>query len=363
MADTDIRSLRTTDMASGVDNYSVDAQNIDQAGDGQNETYWDNPDWPTYLGYYKSIPELKKAIDALAMWTIGKGWNADPNVKVMLEHISGWGEDTFQDIMKNLLIVKKINGDAFAEVIRDEDSGIILNIKPLNPSMVRIVVDKKGMIIRYDVYTSSNRTSQYKEFKPENILHFCNDRIANEIHGVSVVEACKWVIDARNEAMADKRRTLHRTTIRVMEIDSDDSTKLNTVKKQYAEAINKGEVLIVPKGNIGFPDVPTMSTAEHSEWIRYLENFFYQTVGVPKIILGGSEEFTEASSKIGYLTFEQPYMTEQRELEADLWNQLGIRVKFERPVSLKEDILSSEAANTGQMGVQPSEMNPGSQNA
>ena len=91
------------------------------------------------------------------------------------------------------------------------------------------------------------------------------------------------------------------------------------------------------------------------EWIRYLENFFYQAVGVPKIILGGSQEFTEASSKVGYLTFEQVYAREQKELEADLWNQLAIKVEFIRPVSLKDNVTQDEAANTGQVGIQPNE--------
>ena len=92
--------------------------------------------------------------------------------------------------------------------------------------------------------------------------------------------------------------------------------------------------------------------------IRYLENFFYQAVGIPKIILGGAQEYTEASSKVGYLTFEQVYMAEQRLLEQDLWAQLAIRLEFERPTSLKEEVVTSEAANTGQVGFQPNEVKP-----
>ena len=159
--------------------------------------------------------------------------------------------------------------------------------------------------------------------------------------------------------MADKRIILHRSTIRIIEVDADDSTRLSTLKTQYAEAIKNGEVLLVPKDNVSFPNVPPISTAEHSEWIRYLENFFYQAVGVPKIILGGSQEFTEASSKIGYLTFEQPYMTEQRLLEQDIFLQLGLTITFNRPVSLKEAVQESEAANTGQVGFQQNEMMTG----
>ena len=84
-----------------------------------------------------------------------------------------------------------------------------------------------------------------------------------------------------------------------------------------------------------------------------MENFFYQAVGIPKVILGGSEEFTEASSKISYLTYEQIYTREITELESDLWNQLAIRLKFNKPASLKNEMLSSEDKNTGQTSFQP----------
>ena len=353
MADTDLKATSITSLDSSSLNYKVLAKVLDTAQ--VNEFSWDNPKWSSYLGYYKQIPELKKSIDALAMWTAGKGWTADNIIKITLDRMRGWGEDTFQSIMMGLIVVKKINGDAFAEIIRNE-KGTLINLKPLNPNSVKIWVDEKGLITRYE---EINIGQAPRTISAENMLHLCNDRIANEIHGTSVVEACQWIIDARNEAMADKRRILHRSTIRVIEVDIDDTSKLTNLKNDYKEAIKKGEVLFVPKGNTGFPDVPSLSTAEHSEWIRYLENFFYQAVGVPKIILGGSQEFTEASSKIGYLTFEQVYMTEQMELESDLWAQLGLKVEFNRPVSLKEAVQESEAANTGQVGFQQSELQTG----
>jgi hypothetical protein len=52
-------------------------------------------------------------------------------------------------------------------------------------------------------------------------------------------------------------------------------------------------------------------------------------------------------------------MAEQTELENDLWNQLYLRLEFERPVSLKESIQDSEAANTGQLNMQPKDMAAG----
>lgn len=350
----DVGQITTTDMTSGVQDFIVDAQSLDEPQDNQ-ETTWDSPSWSDYLGYYKSIPELKKAIDALSDWTVGKGFETDTRTEVLLESVTGWGEDTIQSILQNMLIVKKINGDAFAEIIRNEETGTLLNLKPLSPFNIRIVVDKQGIITRYEELNKKKKVA--RTFQPEDIFHLSNDRIGNEIHGVSVVEACQWVIDARNEAMNDWKRLSHRSTIRVLYVDEDDDEQLTKIKTNYKDAINKGEVLIIPgkPADKQFQELTLPPIANFLQWIQYLENFFYQAVGVPKIILGGSQDFTEASSKIGYLTFEQVYASEQKLLEGDIWNQLALRIEFIRPQSLKDNVQEDEAKNTGQVGIQPNE--------
>lgn len=356
--ETDLSQTTTTTMDTNVDSFTVGREIVDEQASVK-ETFWENPDWPENLGYYNNIPELQQAIKSLAIWTVGKGWETDRTAENIIGNITGWGEDSFQTILQNMLIVKKINGDSYAEIVRN-DNGTLLNLKPLNPSRIRHVVNSKGLIIRYEEIDPSSKAAK-RTFKPSEIFHLSNDRIANEIHGTSVVKACKWVIDARNEAMNDWRRMSHRSTMRVMYIDADNSTLLSQVRTQWETAINKGEVLILPskKGqDIEVVDYEVPPVQPFLDWIRYLENFFYQAVGVPKIILGGSQDFTEASSKIGYLTFEQVYAREQRELESDIWNQLAIRLTFNRPTSLKDPIQQSEAANTGQVSVQQNELNP-----
>jgi hypothetical protein len=352
MADTDIQQTATTALNSAGLDFSVSAKSLDTAE--SDEVRWYNSKWNEYLGYYKQIPELKKAIDALAMWAAGKGWTADITTTAILKRLRGWEEDTFSSIIQNMIIVKKVNGDAYSEIIRN-DKGTLINLKPLNPQTIVHVCNKQGLIERYEEVTLEG----VRKIDKERILHFCNDRVASEIHGTSVIESCKWVIDARNEAMADKRRTMHRSTIRVIEVDMDDTARYAALKRDYLEAIKNGEVLLVPKGNTAFPDVPQLSTAEHSEWIKYLESFFYLAVGVSKSVLGGSEGFTEASSKTNFFSFEQPYKSEASEVEADLWSQLAINVKFDEPKSMVPEMQASEAANTGQTGFQSSELQAG----
>lgn len=356
MPETELSNLTTTAMKTGISDTTVSAEKIDEE-QGKGFTFWDNSDWPVYLGYLKSVPQYWQAVRSLAIWAFGRGWETplDEHTSI-LEGIKGWGEDSFDSILQNMLMVKKTNGDAFAEIIKN-DNGTLINFKPLNPSNVRIVVNPKGLIERYDVKNSDNT---WHKFKPEEIFHISNDRIANEIHGTSVLQPCKWVIEWKNELMTDLRRLMHRSSIRVIYVDLDNTTKLTTIKNEYRDAIKNGEVLLLPGRKGQDFEVEQIEVPDTSRWfqaIQYLDDHIYEVLGISKIITGGVSGTTEANAKMGYLTFEQPYMTEQRLMEQDIWNQLGIRIKFNRPVSLAESLQSSEAANTGQVSVtQPSEM-------
>lgn len=356
MAELDLGQATTP---TAIDDWAVDPISPDSPAD-QKETYYDNVNFTTYFGNYKKIAKIKKAIDGYATWILGKGFETDTRTQAIVENITGWGEDTFTSILWNALVTKKVGGDCFSEIIRNEETGTWINLKPLNPENMRIVANRKGIAIRYDYYRSTERKGTvYRSFKPNEILHLCNNRVTDEIHGVSDVEAVEWIVEAQEEAMKDYRRILHRNGVaRIIYVDTDDITKRNKLKTEWKDAIEKGDVMILPKGTAEVKDT-SVAIQDPLPWVKYLDNLFYMSIGVPRVILGGSEEFTEASSKIGYLTFEQIYLKEQKELEADLWNQLAIRIKFNKPASLKGELLESETKNTGQVGIQPSETEVG----
>jgi len=342
-------SATTSSLTTTITDYSVTPLTTDTGG---KEYRWTNSKAKEYLGYYKKIPELKKAIDALALYTSGKGYQTDLRSQIVLEHITGWGEDTFNAIVWNLIVCKKIFGDAYAEIIRDGKTQLLLNMKVLDPAKMTHITDEKGMLIRYE-YQRPDGT--YQKFDKEKIFHISNDRIADECHGVSVIECVQWVIDARNEAMTDFRNVLHRNMhFRYMEVDFDDTTTMTALKTQYANSIKNGEILLLPKGTAEMKTI-VPSIIDPQSWIRYLENFFYNALGVPKVILGGSEEFTESSAKVGVLTFQQVYEREQEDFKQDFWNQVHIQIEFVKPVSLKNEMITNEQKNTGQVGFQPHE--------
>jgi hypothetical protein len=343
MANYDITKTDTIDLKSNVDDYSVAPKSTDGTN-YLNESTYDNLNFTKWYGYYCSIPELKSAIDAFATWVLGQGYKTiSAETEIMLRHIKGWGEDTFLSILWNMLVVKKIHGDAYAEIIKDKKTGILINIKPLDPASMKVVCNKGGKIIRYEHSKSGNKQT----FEPEEIFHISNNRIADNIHGQSIIEPVEWVVLARNEALADKRRMLHYSTIRVIEVEEDDTARLTKLKTDFASAINNGSVLLLPKGSGTIQDLVPPAT-EHLAWINYLTDFFYMALGVPKVILGGTSENTEASAKVAVIVYEPIFIREITELEKDIFNQLGIILKINKQPSLMDNMQTDEAKNTGQ---------------
>jgi len=334
--------------------YQVTHEALDFATENGDTIHYYS-DAAKYLGYYKNIPEVKQGVLSLARWTAGKGWKAEAKfMQKRLEQIRGWGEDSFDSICKNLIVMKKVVGDAFAEIMRD-DKGDLINLKPISPERIAVVVNNKGMIKHY-LYLQNVKNKEWEKLETNKVLHLCNDRLGDEIHGLSAISACQFVIDAKQEAQQVYRKIMRRQlSLGVLEVEEDDLSKINEMITKYQDAVDKGEVLVLPKDVAAIKDTK-VSVQDFLSWIQYLDNFFYQALGVPRVILGGASEYTEASSKVGYLTFEQVYMAEQRELETDLWNQVAIKVKFDRPVSLKDNVQQNEAANTGQLGFQPNEV-------
>lgn len=354
--ETDIRSTETTDFNSTRTTFEVEGKQTDGPSD-QKETEWDSPNFSIYYGYYDEIPELKKAIGTYGTWVLGQGWTASNLDTAILESIAGWGEDDFTSILWNMLIMKKINGDSFAEIKRNEKTGTLINIIPLTPSRISIVVGNDGVITKYK-YMSPKLKEVEKEFQPNEIFHLCNDRVADNIHGDSVVSAMKWLIDSRQEAMKDWRRISHRSSIRILFVDEDDTAKLKTLNAQYSTAIENGDVMIFSgkKENFDFEDLTLPPVEAYLAWIRYLENAFYKGVGVPKTLAGDAEGIPESGGKMVVLTHEPTYIREVTNLENDIWNQLAIRVEFKRQASLKESVNDTENKNINQtQATQPSD--------
>jgi len=349
MAEFNPNSATTTNFKSTVPDFIVSSKALDVSRPNQDENYWYFDKATINLGYYSTIPEIFSAANALATWSVGRGWNTKNSIlKQELKHVVGMGKDTFEQVMWNHEVIKLIVGDAFMEV--KKDGLTILNMIPISPERVRLVFDTNGMLKRYDTWNGK----EWKAIKKENMLHSSNKRIGDSMHGTSQIDACKWIIDARNEALVDGRLIQNRgKALGIAYYKTDNQGKIAYANSQIEKAVKNGEMVGLPEGTVEIREFPTKSIVDRQSWIQYLENFFYQTFGVPRTI-ASSDGTSEVGGKMGHVIFEPIYAKEQRDLEQDLDNQHAIEITFNRPPSLGG--LVDESKNTGQQNIQPNDV-------
>ena len=355
MAELDISKTTTpTEIA----DYTETAKQTDGLN-VEGETFWDNPDFPKFFGKYNATNKIKAGIKAFATWVTGLGYTTESaRDQVILDNITGTGKETFDEILWNMLVIKKVNGDSYSNIMRNA-AGSPINVKPINPTRIRVVYTPEGIIDRYEEI-SGKGTKAIQTISTDKILHLMNDRVADSIHGDSVIQALEWNVEAQEEARRAHRKLVKNNgVVRIIEIDSEDTTKIAAFKVQWKEALERGDILLIPKNIAEAKDWHgTLNTQEVLSWLNYLDDEHHQILGLPKIIGGASGEI-EGDSKVSYLAFEPVYKRAIRDLEKQIWNQLAIRIKFNLPPSLKNTLADNENKNSSQVGFQQGDTTAG----
>ena len=338
--------------------YPLDTDGVQNTG----ESYYQNSLWTTYWGYFNQIPELKSALLMKATWITGKGYTCDPETTVILDHVSGWGKDTFKDILFNMVIISRLNGDAYCEIIRDK-SGLLLNLKPLNPGNMKIYTDNKGIITHYE-QTSRTPKGSPITFKPDEIFHISHNRLGDQIHGISDLVSIEQTILAELENFTDLKKIMHRQArpLIVFKLGTDDPNKIAAFQVKMDAAVNKGENIYVPndKDTFDYEVVKIDLSPMIMNWREDIRNKFYRTFGLPLTIFGNGGS-TESGGKIEYLAHEQVFSHDQKFLEEQIWNQLYLRIKLNSPVTLLENLQNDERKDGNQgLEIQPNDVTAGS---
>lgn len=345
MANTNFAAT-TTDFVNGVPNYTIPAKTTD-GGYANKENRHSNPNAAKYYGYFYNCGEFRNAIKSYYIRVLGQGYISDSRTKVILDHVKGNGSDTFLTILFNHGCVKKFNGDAYAEIILDDD-GDLLNLKPLDPKRITHITNNQGLLIHYE-YSQGN--GEIKILQPEKVFHSCNNRILDEPLGNAETSAVEWVIEAMQESGRDQRRMMHYSSVRVLYVDETDTARIATLKTELAAGIKNGNIVLLTckPEEAKFEDLVVPPIDAFIRYQNWLENKFYSQLGISKISIGGTtENNTEASAKVNMVITEPVWIKEITDMENDIWNQLHYKIKINRQASLMDNMQTDEAKNTGQ---------------
>ena len=358
----DFGKATSSDYVNVVGSITIPSKETD-AATGQKETEWLNTDGTKWWGYFNECPELKSAILMKGVWVCGKGYTADPETTVTLDHISGWGKDTFLDILFSMEVTKRIYGDAFAEIIKDEKSGRLINLKPLDPSTIKIIADSRGLVKRYEQVAKTKEMQTVQKFKPEEIFHLAHNRLADQIHGISDIKAMEKTVLAEYENFTDMKQIMHNQArpMILWKLKTDNQTKINAFVTKINNARKLGEDMFIPDDDDAVEHEVVQININQiiMAWRDDIRNKFYRAMGLPQIVFGSSGT-TESGGKIEYLAHEQIFEKDQKYLEQQIWNQLFIRIDLIPPVTLLENLQNDEAKDANQgLEFQPSDMTAG----
>lgn len=363
MPQADIQQAAASNLTDRVEVVTVDTKALDVASD-HGETEWLNPKWGQYWGYFNELPDLKSAILMKAAWITGKGYTTDSRTQVILNRIKGWGKDTFEDVIFNANVISMINGDSFTEIVRNPDDGNLLNLKPLDPSTMMIVTNRQGIIIRYEQIDRTEGNTN-KKFKVNDVLHISLNRLASQIHGISIIEALEKTILADNESFVDIQKIMHRQArpMIMFRIGTDNATKIAAFIKKMDDAVNKGENIYIPadQDSVDFEVIQVNVGSILFDWRNDLRNKFYRTIGLPQIVPGAGGQSTESESKAIYFAFEQLVQMDQRTFERQLEEQLAVKIDLVPPTTLAQSLQTDEAKDASQQTTiaQPSDTTAG----
>lgn len=359
MGNQNLNNAALSSISNTSEDFSIDTKQTDGAT-SEKETEYQNTRASQQYGYFVAVAELKNALLMKATWNVGKGYSTDPQTQAILESMTGWGKDTFDDILFNLEVQKRIYGDSFAEIIRDPDTEQIINLKVLDPASIKIIVDGKGIIKRYEQVSKVGSTN--KKFQPDEIFHLCNNRMADNIHGTSDIDALESTILAEAEHAKNMENAMRRQSkpLIIFKLKTDDPTKISNVITKMDTATRQGQNLYLPDDDntVSYEVVQLNVPALVLEYQNSLNRKFYRALGLPTVLFGAAGS-TESGSKMEYLAHEQIFERDQRQIEQQIYAQLNFKIDLIPPTSMLEN-LQQDTAKDGvaqQLNIQASDLN------
>ena len=354
MTTTDLNTVMTTYTAGEEPwNKNLEGFMIDSI---ETQTGHYQTDWRKWHGLYREIAELRSTIDVWCNWVIGKKITMSKSDEKKVKRWTGNGKDTFRKLLLNLKRTSKICGDAYGEIIVD-NQGRTINLKPLNPGTIKIRSSDRGRLIQYEEVQINNSGEEkpiiLNTWKPDEIFHLINSRIADEIHGIPEIEKVLKIIKWKHQAMSDNSVIIHRygKPTYFFEVDTDDAAEVAAIKVEINKAFKDFENVITPKGvltEVKRVSTPQFGTIDMLPWLNFLSSTYTEASNVPDLIRGKSVEVSLAAGKLNYLGYKEKIIQEQIDFSEDIENQLGIKVTFEEPTEIDIEIAreSSPAENT-----------------
>jgi hypothetical protein len=273
-------------------------------------------DLPKYKDLYNFTPYIKAALDVTVNLAISNGFELDGGDDSVREWLSDWLDE--QNILHTLRIVATdmlVFGNAFLEICRDETTGKVVWLKPLDPVHMRVRRDAYGNIFGYIQLL----TFPPVVFEAQDIVHFrwgAKSWWYEFSYGTSLLRPL-LKIQALLDQFEDDMAVIVHTYTKPMVVVKAGRPE-NPFSDQQVSALmeafqnRKPGSDFVVRGDVAVDAIESLTKGVNIQfWLDYLYKQREAVLGVPKIFLGESEGTNRATAEV----VMQEYVSRLRMLE------------------------------------------------
>jgi len=288
-------------------------------------------DLPKYKDLYAFTPYIKASIDVTVNLAISNGFELEGGDDAVREWLTDWVDE--HNILQTLRIVATdmlVFGSAYLELCRDEDTGKITWLKPLDPVHVRVRRDAYGNVFGYIQLL----TFPPVVFEADNIAHFrwgAKSWWYEFSYGTSLLRPLLKIQALLDQLEDDMGVIVHTYAKPCLVVKAGtperpfSDSQLTALMEAFRDRKAATDVFV--RGDVSVDVVPSLTKDVNVQfWLDYLYKQREAVLGVPKIFLGESEGTNRATAEV----VMQEYVTRLRmmqeiigdKLETDLFKQL-----------------------------------------
>ena len=273
-------------------------------------------DLPKYKDLYTFTPYIKAAIDVTVNLAISNGFELEGGKDNVREWLTDWLDE--QNILETLRIVATdmlVFGNAYLEMCRDEETGKITWLKPLDPVHMRVRRDAYGQVLGYIQLL----TFPPVIFASDEICHFkwgAKSWWYEHAYGTSLLRPLlkiQALIDQLEDNMATIV-TVYAKPMLVVKAGTPERPFSDQQLQQLVEAFRdrKPATDVFVRGDVDVQVIPSLTKDVNINWwLDYLYTQREAVLGVPKIFMGKSEGTNRATAEV----VMQEYVTRLRMMQ------------------------------------------------
>lgn len=273
-------------------------------------------DLPVYKDLYTFTPYIKASVDVTVNMAVAQGFELEGSEDEIREWLTDWLDE--HNILHTLRIIGTdmlVFGNAYLELCRDEQTGEVAWLKPLDPVHMRVRRDAYGNVFGYIQLLTFPPVA----FVADDIVHF---RYGGKSwwyewsYGTSLLRPLLKLQALIDQLQDDMALIMHIYTKPMLVV------KAGTPERPFSDAQLQGLMEafrdrrpatdVFVRGDVEVTVVQSMTKEVNIQWwLDYLQVQRSAVLGVPKIFLGESERTNRATAEI----VMQEYVTRLRMLQ------------------------------------------------